>query len=82
MIKQTASKNLQILSVTLNYFSIHPLIATYCKLNFKKLFPIRTVLLFTVLPPFAVIDSFGKDRPIAQSLAESAKELIASLGPK
>jgi hypothetical protein len=51
-------------------------------LNPKKFFPIRTVLLFTVLLPFAVIDSFGKDQQIAQSMAETAKELISSLGPK
>jgi hypothetical protein len=51
-------------------------------LNPKKFFPIRTVLLFTVLLPFAAIDSFGKDQQIAKSMAETAKELIASLGPK
>ena len=51
-------------------------------MNPKKFFPIRTVLLFTVLLPFTVLDSFGKDQQIAQSMAETAQELISSLGPK
>jgi hypothetical protein len=51
-------------------------------LNPKKFFPIRTVLLFTVLLSFTILDSFGKDQQIAQSMAVNAKELIASLGPK
>ena len=63
-------------------FLIHPVIAQYCKLNPKKFFPIRTVLLFTVLLPFAVLDSFGKDQKIAHSMTETAQELISSLGPK
>ena len=42
---------------------------------------IRIIGLFTVMPFFAVIDSFGKDQPIAESMAETAQELISSLGP-
>ena len=38
--------------------------------------------IFTVMPFFVVLDSLGKDQPIAQSMAETAQELIASLGPK
>ena len=51
-------------------------------MNPKKFFPIRTVLLLTVLLPFAVLDSFGKDQKIAHSMTETAQELISSLGPK
>ena len=51
-------------------------------MNPKKFFPIRTVLLLTVLLPFTVLNSFGKDQQIAQSMAEIAQELISSLGPK
>jgi hypothetical protein len=51
-------------------------------LNPKKFFPIRTVLLLTVLLPFTVLNSFGKDQQIARSMAEIAQELISSLGPK
>ena len=51
-------------------------------MNPKKFFPIRTALLFTVLLPFAVLDSFGKDQKIAHSMTETAQELISSLGPK
>ena len=43
---------------------------------------IRIIGLFTVMPFFVVLVSFGKSQPIAQSMAESAQELIASLGPK
>ena len=38
--------------------------------------------IFTVMPFFLVLDSLGKNQPIAQSMAETAQELIASLGPK
>jgi hypothetical protein len=51
-------------------------------LNPKKFFPIRTVLLFTVLLPFANSDCFGREHQFAQSMAETAQELISSLGPK
>ena len=51
-------------------------------MNPKKFFPIRTVLLFSVLPHLAVLDSFGNDQQIVQSMAETAQKLIASLGPK
>ena len=51
-------------------------------MNPKKFFLIRTALLFTVLAPFAILDSFGKDHQIAQSMAVTAQELISSLGPK
>ena len=43
---------------------------------------IRIIGLFTVMLFFVVIDSFGKDQPIPQSMAVTAQELIASLGPK
>ena len=43
---------------------------------------IRMIVIFTVMPFFVVLDSLGKDQPIAQSMAETAQELIASLGPK
>jgi hypothetical protein len=43
---------------------------------------IRIIGIFTVIPFFVVLDSLGKDQPIAQSMAETAQELIASLGPK
>jgi hypothetical protein len=43
---------------------------------------IRIIGIFTVMPFFVVLDSLGKDQPIAQSMAETAQELIASLGPK
>ena len=51
-------------------------------MNPKKFFLIRTALLFTVLAPFAILDSFGKDHQIAQSMAVTAQELISSLGAK
>ena len=51
-------------------------------MNPQKFFPIRTVLLFSVLPHLAVLDSFGNDQQIVQSMAETAQKLIASLGPK
>jgi hypothetical protein len=43
---------------------------------------IRMIGIFTVMPFFVVLDSLGKDQPIAQSMAETAQELISSLGPK
>ena len=51
-------------------------------LNAHKTFLIPIVGLFTTLPFFAVIDGFGKDQQIAQSMAETAKKLISSLDPK
>jgi hypothetical protein len=38
--------------------------------------------IFTVMPFFVVLDSFGKDQQIAQSMAETVQELISSLDPK
>jgi len=43
---------------------------------------IRIIGLFAVMSFFVVIDSFGKVRPIAKSMAVTAQELITSLGPK
>ena len=51
-------------------------------LNAHKTFLIPIVGLFITLPFFAVIDGFGKDQQIAQSMAETAKKLISSLDPK
>jgi len=51
-------------------------------INSQNVLLFRIISLFTVMPVVMVIDSFGKDEPIAQSMAVTAQELISSLGPK
>ena len=51
-------------------------------INSQHTLLIRLFGLFTVMPIFAVIDGFGKEQPIAQSMADTARELIASIDHK
>jgi len=51
-------------------------------INSQNILLIRVFGLFTVMTIFAVIDGFGKEQPIAQSMADTARELIASIDHK